>query len=45
MVDPITILGALWAGYVVMRLESLAKHHRELQKRVAYQHGIDPDHD
>lgn len=39
-VDPTTILGALWAAYVVMRLETLARHHRDLRNRVHGEHGV-----
>lgn len=37
------ILGTIWAGYVVARLETLAKHHRELRHRVIDEHGTEDD--
>jgi hypothetical protein len=34
MAEPTLILETIMAGYLVVRIETLAKHHRELRDRV-----------
>lgn len=37
----INVLASIWAGYVVVRLETLAQHHRDLRERVITEHTED----
>lgn len=41
MVEIVNILGTVWAGYIVVRLETLASSQRDLRRRVRDHHGED----